>query len=237
MIKILSGAGISQESNIPTFRGSDSLWEKYDPNLVSNIVTYHENKKASLDFHNMVDKQMNLALPNKAHFGFKELELLVSINHPRIKNIRHYTQNIDDLLEKAGCKEIIHIHGKKNKIQCLECLHQEDINYELSLESICPKCGSNDIKPGTVFFNENSSEYRNMYADFASSTDKDIIIITGTSGNVIPIPYICHNDAIKILVNYESEPMINEDYFDYKYFGKITKNIDDIVELIRNIND
>jgi NAD-dependent deacetylase len=146
MIKILSGAGISAESNIQTFRGdNNSIWKKYNSDIVCDINQYDANKKVSLEFHSLIEHQLVAAKPNPAHYLFSWIEE----NFDSI----HYTQNIDSLLEQAGCKNIIHVHGQARKIQCRTCdaiTPNPDIGY--TLESFCGNCMSTDIKPAVTFF-------------------------------------------------------------------------------------
>src|SRR5262245_50313612 len=106
---VLTGAGISAESGLKTFRDSDGLWEGYDVTEVATPRAWRSNPRLVLDFYNMRRKNVAEAIPNQAHYGLAELE--------KNFDVTIITQNIDDLHERAGSTNIIHLHGEIFKMR------------------------------------------------------------------------------------------------------------------------
>src|SRR6185437_14423839 len=131
-IVILTGAGISAESGISTFRDADGLWEGYDINEVATPQGWARNRELVLEFYNQRRKNVREAKPNAAHYALKELEAKY--------NVVIITQNIDDLHERAGSKNIIHLHGEIMKARSSL---DENLLYDLEDKDIAigDKCG------------------------------------------------------------------------------------------------
>src|ERR1043166_8288190 len=119
-IVVLSGAGISAESGLKTFRDSDGLWEGYEVTEVATPKAWRNNPQLVLDFYNMRRKNVADAKPNAAHYGLAELE--------KDFDVTIITQNIDDLHERAGSTKIIHLHGEIFKMRSE---HDEELIYEI----------------------------------------------------------------------------------------------------------
>lgn len=187
---IFSGAGLSAESGIPTFRGKDGMWNDVDVDRVANFKTWRNNKAEVFDFYNDRRIQMGSVKPNAAHNMIAELEHLLGPN--RVVNV---TQNIDHLLEDAGCSNVIHLHGDINMMHCLSCNHRWDIGFnKFSIDEPCPNCGNNeDVKPGVIMFYEAAPKYQDLYINFSKMTPDDVILVIGTSGNVVPPHLIVPN--------------------------------------------
>ncbi len=143
MAKILffSGAGLSADSGLGVFRGGNGLWDKYDINKVCNIVTWRANYNMVHEFYSKRRCQYVDAEPNKMHKVIAELQ-----NKYGEEKVVVITQNIDNLLEKAGCRKVMHVHGHINYIHCTECLNEIYIEGEYKPLK-CEKCGSVEFKP------------------------------------------------------------------------------------------
>jgi len=180
-----TGAGISVESGIPPFRGSDGLWSKFDP-VFLDIDYFHRYPEKSWRlikeiFYDFFGK----AKPNAAHYALAEMER-AGFLHSVI------TQNIDNLHQKAGSKEVYEFHGNSRYLMCENCSRSflaEDIELS-SLPPRCPYCKT-VLKPDFVFFGEPIPE--DAYAHALNETqDADVFILIGTTGEIMPassIPY------------------------------------------------
>lgn len=235
---IFTGAGLSAESGISTFRDNeDGLWTKYDPDVVANLNSFEKNRELVFKFYNERRIGLPSLKPNKAHEGIARLQKKFGTDRVKI-----FTQNIDDFLERAGCEDVVHVHGKFTDMNCLACGHRWDIGYaEYVIDTPCPECGkSHLVKPGVVFFYENAPEYPEMYRTFDKSR-KDIILVIGTSGEVIDLKHITGNRyspnrSYTILNNKEFDKFGSIPYekFDMCLFKPATEAIERIEEVVTN---
>ena len=173
-IIIFSGAGISAESGLKTFRDNDGLWENYDLTEVATPAAWKKNPELVLDFYNLRRKQVIEAQPNKAHFALVELE--------KKFNVQIITQNIDDLHERAGSSNILHLHGEILKSKSTSNEKQYNINWaDLNIGDLCKK--GSQLRPDIVWFGEAVPK---MIEAEDLCKDADILIIIGTSLSVSP---------------------------------------------------
>jgi NAD-dependent deacetylase len=232
-IVFFTGAGISAESGISTFRDSNGLWERHDIKEICDIITWKKNRELVFKFYNERRNQLKEVSPNKIHNTIAKIEKMASKFGVEVVNI---TQNIDDLLERAGCRNIIHVHGKLNEMLCTACSNIWEIGYEsIKPEKVrCPKCNSNKgVKPNVVFFGENAPNYLKMKKVFKEFSKKDILVVIGTSGVVIPISDISKSlPGFRILNNLEKHVTMNENNFDYVFYEKGSEAIEKIYEII-----
>lgn len=172
---VLTGAGMSAESGIKTFRDSGGLWEEYDVMEVASYEGWLRNKELVLRFYNERRRQLEKSKPNKGHFGLAELE-----KHFVVDII---TQNVDNLHERAGSTRILHLHGELTKIRsCTDENFIIDIGYkDISLGDCCPKGGQ--LRPHIVWFGE-AVPLIDTAAHICE--EADIFIIIGSSLNVYP---------------------------------------------------
>lgn len=160
-IVFLSGAGISAESGISTFRDAGGLWDRYNVMDVCSAEVFERNRQFVLDFYNKRRRELADKRPNAAHLMIAELQR----EFPgRVLNI---TQNIDDLFEKAGCQGTIHLHGELTKARCELCGYVWEIGYaDIVGTEHCPACGASIATISTfssskspwidpIFFNNN----------------------------------------------------------------------------------
>ena len=172
---VFTGAGISAESGIKTFRDSGGLWEEFDINEVATPQAWQKNQALVLDFYNKRRKQVLEAQPNKAHLALVELEQKF--------DVQIITQNIDDLHERAGSKKVLHLHGEitKSRSSIDEKLVYRIKGEEIKLGEKCEK--GSQLRPHIVWFGEMvpMMDVANMIAEKA-----DIFMVVGTSMAVYP---------------------------------------------------
>ena len=203
-IVFVTGAGISQESGIPTFRGKDGLWRNYDVMKLATIGAFYDNPKLVWEWYNERRKNIFGALPNLGHKAIAELE--------KFADVVVLTQNIDGLHQKAGSSEVLELHGSIIKIKCSVCNFKDEIMTEFSeIPPLC-KCG-NILRPDVVWFGESlPQDIWQKAIVFASQCD--LMIIAGTSlvvspANTLPI-YAKQNNAVLIEINPENTEMSSE---------------------------
>lgn len=228
-ILILSGAGISAESGISTFRDSDGLWEKHKVEDICSAGCLESNGDATRAFYDSRRSDLIDKKPNYAH------KLIAELKHRHPDDIAVLTQNIDDLFEKAGMKrdEIIHLHGFLTELVCRECETIFDIGYKKQSESFkeCPNC-SGELRPNIVFFGEAAPEYVKLTA---ALNECSLIVIIGTSGYVLDVTYFAQLCDKSILNNLEPSEAIDDSYFTKVYYTKATEAIGEIVEYIEEL--
>jgi len=174
-IIVFSGAGISAESGLKTFRDSDGLWENYDLTEVATPEAWSKNPKMVLDFYNMRRAQVVKSLPNKSHYTLVELEAKY--------DVEIITQNIDDLHERAGSSKILHLHGEilKSRSTLDNKTTYKIEGVELNIGDTC--INNSQLRPDVVWFGE---AVPNMVTAMELCKDADILIIIGTSLTVYP---------------------------------------------------
>jgi NAD-dependent deacetylase len=175
---VLTGAGISAESGLRTFRDSDGLWEGYDIYEVASPRGWAKDPKLVLDFYNMRRKDVAKAEPNAAHIGLAELE--------KDFDVHIITQNIDDLHERAGSSHVLHLHGEIFKMRSAASIIYDDsmiydIRGDIQLGEIAPDGGQ--LRPHIVWFNEPVPMIE-IAAGIASAAD--LFVVIGTSLVVYP---------------------------------------------------
>ncbi len=171
---VLTGAGISAESGLKTFRDSGGLWENFDVMEVASIDGWHRNQKLVLEFYNARRKQLKDVKPNAAHLAIAEME-----NYFETIII---TQNVDDLHERAGSHNIIHLHGELRKVRSIK---EDKLIYEwdgdLKIGDLCEK--GHQLRPHIVWFGEMVPRLEDAIIEI---TDADRVLIVGTSMQVYP---------------------------------------------------
>ncbi|HEG0268891.1 TPA: NAD-dependent deacetylase, partial [Campylobacter coli] len=146
------------------------------------------------------------------------------------KNLFVITQNVDDLLERAGCKDVVHLHGFLPELRCLKCEEIFNIGYEKITDKQCPKCKSKDLRHNIVMFEEQAPAYATLYSLLHQTS---LFISIGTSGAVLPVGRYASMCEKSILNIYEKDANL-EQYFDKIYIEDIISAIDKIVLDIEN---
>jgi NAD-dependent deacetylase len=180
-IVVFSGAGMSAESGIKTFRDTGGLWEDYKIEDVATYSAWTKNQKLVLDFYNQRRKQVMAASPNAAHRMVAELQ--------KEYDVQVITQNIDDLHERAGSKKVLHLHGeimKSRSSQWSELVYEMK-EWELKEGDLCEKGAQ--LRPHIVWFGEAVPE---MVRAEMLAQDADMFITIGTSLNVYPAANLIH---------------------------------------------
>lgn len=223
-ILILSGAGLSAESGLKTFRDNNGLWENYDVTEVCSVQGFRKDRNKVLDFYDLRRADLQDKIPNKAH----EMISRISQKHPDLITVM--TQNVDDLLEKAGCTYVIHLHGKLNEIVCEKCGICLDIGYgSIKNYSFCNNCKSKKMRHNVVMFGEPAPEYANLYKNLKSV---GLLVEIGTSGEVLPVDQYARVVPYSILNNLEKSKSINSSCFDKTFYSKATDAASEIENLM-----
>jgi len=221
-VYILSGAGLSAESGIKTFRESDGLWENYSIEEVCSTAGWARDRQKVTNFYDERRKDLETKEPNHAHKRLAELKRA----YP--DNIVMLTQNVDNMLEKAGCDEVLHLHGTLTDLRCERCKKVFDIGYKKQEGAVCPECDSTVIRHNVVMFGESAPAYaylRELY------NKAEMVVVIGTSGNVIDTAYIAQIIENSVLNNLDID--VNHDqYFKEKFYLPATEAIDDICKLV-----
>lgn len=172
---VLSGAGMSQESGLKTFRDMGGLWENYSVEDVASINGWHRNPELVMDFYNQRRKQLLDAKPNAGHYGIAELEKWFDVNI--------ITQNVDDLHERAGSSKVLHLHGELRKVRSSidpSLVYTLD-GWELKMGDKCEK--GSQLRPNIVWFGEAVPAF---YDAIPLVENADIFVVIGTSLAVYP---------------------------------------------------
>lgn len=211
----LTGAGISKESGIPTFRDRDGLWRNNDPAKLASYSAFINNPKLVWEFFHDRQESIRTKEPNKAHFAISEIELL--------KKSWLLTQNIDGLHSKAGTKNIIELHGNIFNVKCIHCNLKDEFDINSDIPPLCNDCGS-VLKPDVVLFEEPlDKEDWNIAIDVASSCD--VMIIVGTSLEVGPVntlPNLAYkNNGFIVEINLQDTWFTPYTDFSFRYSGSV----------------
>ncbi len=212
-IVILTGAGISAESGLATFRASNGLWNNHRVEDVATVEAFERNPAYVHEFYNELKKELVKAQPNPAHFAITRLQREYDAE------ISIVTQNVDTLHEKAGSKNICHIHGQINQALCLNCGHILETFGDVDTETVCPHCKIvGMMKPNIVFFGENLLCMDKVDRLLSGC---DLFLSVGTSGVVFPAASFVQIAKYNGAQTYEFnlEPTSNNFYFDRHIFG------------------
>lgn len=189
---VISGAGMSAESGIRTFRDNGGLWEEYDVRDVATPEAWERNPEMVNRFYNERRRQLYDAKPNKGHYGLVDLE--------KGYNVNIITQNIDDLHERAGSSSVLHLHGELKKVRSSvdpDLIYELD-GWELKYGEKCEK--GSLLRPHVVWFGESVPEMMNAIPLVEKA---DIVVIVGTSLAVYPaaglVNYARNAEAIYVI--------------------------------------
>ena len=225
-IVFVTGAGISQESGIPTFRGKDGYWRKHDPMKLATIDAFFDNPNLVWEWYE--DRRNNIlsVKPNGGHFAIADME--------KFRDVVVLTQNIDNLHQRSGSTNVLELHGSIIRIKCTVCNFSDNITQ--SFESLPPKCTcGNILRPDVVWFGEELPQniWKNAMKEASTC---DIMIIVGTSlavspANTLPI-YAKQNGATLIEVNPEKTVMSNN--MDLSIQATSTTILPKILSILKN---
>ena len=177
-IVILTGAGLSAEFGLSTFRDKDGIWAKYNIEDVATPEAFARDPEAVHDFYNARRRIVLGVTPNAAHAALARLEA----DFPG--NVTTITQNVDPLHERAGTKNLIHMHGEILKAQCAHCGAKQPWEQDITVGLMCGACNrSGGMRPDVVWFGEMPYQMEEIHAVLGVC---DLFISIGTSGNVYP---------------------------------------------------
>ncbi|WP_179378888.1 NAD-dependent deacylase [Jannaschia marina] len=180
-VVVLSGAGLSAESGLGTFRDVDGLWTQYDLSEVATPEGFARDPALVLEFYNARRANMAAAAPNAAHRALAQLSA-----EPDVTLV---TQNVDDLLERAGATGVIHMHGELSRALCHACGARWDAPDVMAADDACAACGAQATRPDVVWFGE--IPYR-MERIEALLSEAALFVSIGTSGTVYPAAGFVH---------------------------------------------
>lgn len=224
-IVVLTGAGISAESGIKTFRDSDGLWEEHAIEDIATPYAWQKNPKLVWDFYQKRRNQLERVEPNPAHIA------LVKIEEHLGNDFLIVTQNVDDLHHRAGSNNVIHMHGELRLLRCEKCNNVFEMMENMHLTEnyvSCTQCENKRLRPHIVWFHETPFQLSEIYQAVENC---DLFITIGTSGHVYPaaglISLAKSCGAICIGVNLDIP--VNHDEYDYFYQGKAGELLPDLV--------
>jgi len=191
----LSGAGMSVESGIASFRGKGGLWEKYNPEEYGHISTHRNAPEKAWIMLSEMHREISKAVPNRGHHALAELEQMGLLSCI-------ITQNVDGLHHVAGNREIVEFHGNLLTISCMDCGHQVP-SREIALDKIPPRCAKcrGPVKPDAVFFGE-AIPYDALTRANQESRACSLMLVIGTSALVYPaasMPEVAKRAGAKVV--------------------------------------
>lgn len=222
---ILSGAGISVESGISTFRDGGGIWDNHNISEVCNFDSLEKNEEKTIAFYDQQRVSLQGKKPNYAHKVVAELKLKYK------DDIAVVTQNVDDLFERAGLfnGEVLHLHGFLTHVRCMNvhCNRFFNIFYNEQSKAnngYCPACQSK-FRPDVVFFGEPVPLYMLLNKELI---DCEMLVIIGSSGKVMPFNNVVNCVPYTILNNLEKSLYIDDTLFTKVIYDKATKAISEI---------
>ena len=227
-IVVLTGAGISAESGVPTFRGKEGLWGKFRPEELATMDAFMANPEIVWEWYNWRRDLMGKVEPNLGHHAITDLEKLS-------EKFTLITQNVDGLHQIAQTKNILELHGNIYRNKCVQCnkIFEETIEIDPSNIPNCHLCGGK-IRPDIVWFGE-MLDRRIIDQAFADSENSEIFFSVGTSAVVHPaasLPITAkQSGAILVEINMETTPLTS--YADYFIEGKSGVILPKIIEMIQ----
>jgi len=201
-IVVLTGAGISAESGIKTFRDADGLWEGHDIMEVASPIGWKNNPEIVLDFYNKRRLQLSEVQPNEAHYSLVKLE--------KKYQVEIITQNVDDLHERSGSENVTHLHGELLKMRSsINSSLIYNCEKEIRLGDLC--ADNSQLRPHIVWFGEEVP----MFEKALEITSKaDILLIIGTSMQVYPAANLIHYVNSETPIYFiDPKPTIEKNYF------------------------
>ena len=224
-IVILTGAGISADSGLSTFRDANGLWEGHRVEDVASPEWFAANPTMVHRFYDARRVQLFDVEPNAAHLALAQLEQALP------GRVTVITQNVDDLHERAGSQDVIHMHGELRSALCADCGHRAEHTSDLGTKPPCERCCEQALRPDIVWFGEAIYEGERIYD---AVTECDIFAVIGTSGTVYPAAGLAiearRHGAHTVLINLDA----HDDARDYTevYQGRAADRVPEWVDSI-----
>jgi NAD-dependent deacetylase len=228
-VVVLTGAGISAESGVSTFRDPDGIWAKHNIEDVATPQAFQRNPAMVQDFYNMRRRGLAGVGPNAGHTALVDLERGLNARGDTFLLV---TQNVDNLHEAAGSANLIHMHGELAKAWCTDCDTRHAWTHDLSPETACSACGAyGAMRPDVVWFGEMPYRMDEIYEALAAC---DLFVSIGTSGNVYPaagfVDAARRHGAHTVELNLE--PSQGASLFHAAVHGKVTDILPPFVGLV-----
>ena len=226
-IVLLTGAGISRESGLHTFRDADGIWAKYDIEEVATAEAFRRNPRLVHDFYNARRRQLLSpeTRPNAAHVALADLERRWEGDFLLV------TQNVDDLHERAGSRRLLHMHGELLKARCARTERTFPWTGDLTVETPCECCGAaGSLRPHVVWFGEIPLDLERISAALSRC---DLFVSIGTSGNVYPAAGFVREARLEgraRTVELNLEATLTSGLFDEQILGPATRIVPQFVE-------
>lgn len=216
-IVVLTGAGISAESGLDTFRDKDGIWSRVSIDEVATPAAFRRDPARVHAFYNERRRRVRAAAPNAAHYALAQLEAEFD------GEVLVITQNIDDLHERAGSRQVLHMHGELLKARCGACGAVEEWRSDLGVAAICPACAARGaLRPHVVWFGETP-----LFMDliYDALIQADLFVAIGTSGSVYPAAgFVAEARAAGARTcELNLEPSDNAWMFDERRYGPATE--------------
>lgn len=225
----LTGAGISVESGIPDFRSKDGLWSRYAPEEYATISAFREDPEKVWRMLREMEELVLGAKPNPAHIGLGELERMGYLKYI-------ITQNIDNLHQAGGARNVIEYHGNSSTLSCLWCGNSYNVEEKRGEYPPLCKCGK-ILKPDVVFFGEPIPPYA-LTKSFQLAASSDLLMIIGTSAVVSPantIPSIAKQNGAKIIEINLEETHLTSTITDIFLKGKAGEVVPALVKEVKRL--
>ncbi|WP_420890943.1 NAD-dependent deacylase [Methylobacterium indicum] len=223
---VLTGAGISAESGLGTFRDPGGLWRRFDPMRLATPEAFAREPEEVHAFYNLRRQGVREAAPNAAHAALARLEAGLSA---RGGHLFLCTQNVDDLHERAGSRAVVHMHGELMRVRCTACGASEPWAGDLGLDTACPACGRRGgMRPDVVWFGETPLHLEAIGDALAAA---DLFVAIGTSGAVYPAAgFVAEARAAGIPTReINLAPSDTAGLFDEASYGPATRAVPDFV--------
>lgn len=209
MLVVSTGAGMSRESGIPTFRGAEGVWRQYRAEEVATLGAFRSHPKLFWEFNDHLRQLCAEAAPNPGHVAVARLQTQLAER----SHVRLVTQNIDRLHEQAGSTGVIHLHGDVLRVVCPRCGFADD-HYPVPAPELPPHCACGSLlRPDIVLFGEMLPE-RALTEAFDLAAACDVMWVVGTSVNVQPaasLPFVAlEHGALVVEINPEPTPLTAE---------------------------
>ena len=223
-IVILTGAGVSAESGLATFRDNDGLWENHDPMAIATPEALARDPELVLGFYNARRAQLSEVAPNAAHQAIARLQA----HFPG--EVFLVTQNVDDLHERGGSAQVCHMHGELLGMLCSHCGRQSVAKIHFDVETACTACGTvGSLRPDIVFFGEMPYHMDRIETRLSSCS---LFLAIGTSGAVYPAAGFVRHAAMAgaTCVELSKEPSDVAGQFHHHLTGPATETVVELVE-------
>ncbi len=232
-IVVLTGAGVSAESGMGTFRDKDGIWTRHRLEDVATPEGFARNPRLVHDFYNARRRALRDAQPNPAHFALARLEQTLRKAGSELMLV---TQNVDNLHEKAGSHSLLHMHGELSRVMCSACGTKGVWDEDLFTNTECWRCGApGALRPDVIWFGEMPYGMDDIYGRLGSC---DLFVSIGTSGEVYPAAGFVHEARLAgaHTVELNLEPSTHARTFTEGRYGPATQIVDEwVTDLIRRI--